>query len=206
MAERFSEWISCSAHFVIILLPLAEGWRRAMAASDRHCQRSRTEYPNCPVPHIISSESDSMPLLVGSAPPSAAQMGQIEEGGGHAPRAPTSWPRERPPKACPMKDGAGNLLLSSPDIGGLDSDGYSTVSEAQNTHHHRRRQWGEKHLAPICLDMPIFKSTDPNADVTYTLWRFDVQGWLDQYQEEGMMPHIYNSLRGYPGRWVCSLE
>ena len=31
-------------------------------------------------------------------------------------------------------------------------------------------------------------------------------GWLDQYQEESMMPHIYNSLRGYPGRWVHSLE
>ena len=50
------------------------------------------------------------------------------------------------------------------------------------------------------------KSTDPNADITHTLWRFDVQGWLDQYQEESMMPHIYNSLRGYPGRWVCSLD
>ena len=54
--------------------------------------------------------------------------------------------------------------------------------------------------------MPIFKSTDPNADVMYTLWRLDVQGWLDQYQEESMMPHIYASLRGYPGRWVHSLE
>ena len=54
--------------------------------------------------------------------------------------------------------------------------------------------------------MPIFKLTDQNADVTYTLWRFDVQGWLDQYQEESMMPHIYNSLIGYSSRWVCSLE
>ena len=54
--------------------------------------------------------------------------------------------------------------------------------------------------------MPIFKSTDPNVDVTYTLWRSDVQGWLDQYQEESMMPHIYSSLRGYLGRWVHSLE
>ena len=54
--------------------------------------------------------------------------------------------------------------------------------------------------------MPIFKSTDPNVDVTYTLWRFDVQGWLDQYQEESMMPHIYNSLRGYSSWWVCSLD
>ena len=33
-----------------------------------------------------------------------------------------------------------------------------------------------------------------------------MQGWLDQYQEESMMSHIYNSLRGYPGRWVCSPE
>ena len=54
--------------------------------------------------------------------------------------------------------------------------------------------------------MPIFKSTDPNMDVTYTLWRFDMQGWLDQYQEESMTPHIYASLWGYLGRWVHSLE
>ena len=54
--------------------------------------------------------------------------------------------------------------------------------------------------------MLIFKLTDPNADVTYTLWRFDVQGWLDQYQEESMMPHIYSSLWGYTSRWVHSLE
>ena len=33
-----------------------------------------------------------------------------------------------------------------------------------------------------------------------------MQGSLDQYQEESMMPHIYNSLRGCPGRWVRSLE
>ena len=54
--------------------------------------------------------------------------------------------------------------------------------------------------------MLIFKSTDPNADVTYTLWRFDVDAWIEHYQEESMMPHIYASLQGYPGRWVCSLE
>ena len=50
------------------------------------------------------------------------------------------------------------------------------------------------------------KLTGPNADITYTLWRFDAQGWLDQYQEESMIPHIYNSLRGYPVRWVHSLD
>ena len=33
-----------------------------------------------------------------------------------------------------------------------------------------------------------------------------MQGWLDQYQEESMMPHIYTSLQGYPGRWVHMLE
>ena len=119
---------------------------------------------------------------------------------------PTSQLRGKPPKAHPMKDGTGNSPPSSPDRGGADSNGYSMVSEAQSTHCYRRKQWGEKCLAPMCLDMPIFKLTDPNADVTYTLWRFDIQGWLDQYQEESMMPHIYNSLREYPSRWVHSLE
>ena len=33
-----------------------------------------------------------------------------------------------------------------------------------------------------------------------------MQCWLDQYQEESMMSHIYASLRGYLGRWVHSLE
>ena len=126
--------------------------------------------------------------------------------GDHAPRVPSSQQRGRPPKACPMKDGAGNSPPSSPDRGSTDSDRYSTVSKAQSTHHHRRKQSGEGCLAPTHLDMLIFKSTDPNVDVTYTLWRLNVQGWLDQYQEESMMPHIYNSLTGYPSRWVHSLE
>ena len=77
--------------------------------------------------------------------------------------------------------------------------------EAPSGRCHRRKSWNEKCLAPVCLDMLIFKSTDPNANVTDTLWRFDVQGWLDQYQEESMMPHIYASLQGYLGKWVHSL-
>ena len=100
----------------------------------------------------------------------------------------------------------GNLPPSSPNQGGADSDGYSMVSEAPGGRHHRRRWQNEKCLAPTCLDMLIFKSTDPNADVMYTLWRFDIQGWLDQYQEESMMPHIYASLQGYLVTWVHSLE
>ena len=88
----------------------------------------------------------------------------------------------------------------------MDSDGYSMVSEALSSHCHRKRQQSEKRLAPMHLDMSNFKSTDPNVDVSYTLWRFDVESWLDQYQEESMMPHIYSSLWGYPGRWVHSLE
>ena len=98
------------------------------------------------------------------------------------------------------------LTPSSPDRGGAYLSGYSTVSDALSSRHCRRRRCNEKHLAPACLDMLIFKSTDPNVDVTYTLLRFDVHGWLDQYQEESMMPHIYASLQGYLGRWVHSLE
>ena len=97
------------------------------------------------------------------------------------------------------------LTPFSPNIGGADSDGYSTVSEAPSGRHHRRRRKNEKCLSPAHLDMLIFKSTDPNVDVMYILWRFDMQGWLDQYHKESMMPHIIASLQGYPGRWVHSL-
>ena len=60
-------------------------------------------------------------------------------------------------------------------------------------------------MAPARLNLPIFHSTDANADVTYEIWHFDVQGWLDQYDEVSMHPHIFGSLQGYPGKWACSL-
>ena len=207
VAEVFSEWISHSAHFTIIPLPLVDGLHQTAAASERHWQRPRVEHPDCPTHNLISSESDSTPQLVGSALTSMVHLSQTKEaGGGCTPSAPISWPRGRPPKGCTMKDGARNSPLSSPDRGGADSDGYSTASAVHSTNRHRRRQHSEKQLIPAYLDMPIFKLTYPNTDVTYTLWRFDVQGWLDQYQEESMMPHIYASLWGYLGRWVCFLE
>ena len=53
--------------------------------------------------------------------------------------------------------------------------------------------------------MPIFKSTDPGLEVTYTLWRFDVDAFLEQYDEASMRPHIYASLHGYPGKWAHTL-
>ena len=63
----------------------------------------------------------------------------------------------------------------------------------------------ERRLAPARLNLPIFGSTDANTDVTYEIWCFDVQGWLDQYDEASMCPHIFGSLQGYPGKWTRSL-
>ena len=101
--------------------------------------------------------------------------------------------------------GTGNSPPSSLDRAEADSDGYSIVSGTPGGQHQRRRWQNEKHLAPTCLDMPVFKSTDPNVDVTYMLWRFDVQGSLDQYDETSMRPHIFTGLQGYPSKWVHSL-
>ena len=138
-----SEWISQSAHFTVIL-PLVEGWQRAMDASDRQCQRSQVEHQDHPMPRMMSSESDSTLPLVGSAPPSAAWMEWLEERGGHALRVPSSQPRGRPPKQCSAKDGAGNLPSSSLDRDGAGSDGYSTVRKAPSSHCYRRKWCGEK--------------------------------------------------------------
>ena len=56
------------------------------------------------------------------------------------------------------------------------------------------------------LDMPIFKSTDPGLEVTYTLWCFDVDTFLEQYDEASMHPHIFASLHGYPDKWAHMLD
>ena len=95
------------------------------------------------------------------------------------------------------------LTPSSPDRGAPDSDGYSTVSETVGCQHRRRGRRGSrerKWLAPMRLDMPIFKSTDPGVEVTYTLWHFDVDAFLEQYDEASMRLHIFASLHGYPGK------
>ena len=54
--------------------------------------------------------------------------------------------------------------------------------------------------------MPIFESTDPGAEVTYTLWHFDVDTFLEQYDEASMHPHIFANLRGCPGKWAHTLD
>ena len=56
----------------------------------------------------------------------------------------------------------------------------------------------ERRLVLARLNLSIFRSTDVNADVTYEIWHFDVQGWLEQYDEASMRPHIFGSLQGYP--------
>ena len=54
--------------------------------------------------------------------------------------------------------------------------------------------------------MPIFKLTNPGVEVTYTLWCFDVDVFLKQYEEASMHPHIFASLHGYPGKWAHTLD
>ena len=81
VGEAFTEWISCSVHFAVIPLPLAEGWHQAVAASEQHHQRSRVEYQGHPMTNHISNESDSTLQLVGSTLPYLAWMSQAEEMG-----------------------------------------------------------------------------------------------------------------------------
>ena len=64
----------------------------------------------------------------------------------------------------------------------------------------------KKQLAPARLDMLVFKSTDPGAEVTYTLWWFDVDAFLEQNDEASMHPHIFASLHGYHGKWAHTLD
>ena len=54
--------------------------------------------------------------------------------------------------------------------------------------------------------MLIFKLTDLGVEVIHTLWQFDVDAFLEQYDEASMHPHIFASFHRYPGKWACTLD
>ena len=211
MEEAFSEWISCSAHFSISLLPLMEAWWWSVAASD--CQRLRSQAENSThnTPVGAVRELDSSSHLVGSTPPQdrrTSGMGERTEARLTA-HSGAAQPHGMPLKSQCTTVSGGGLPPSSPDRGAPDSDGYSTASETVSCQHRHRGCRGSrerKQLVPARLDMLIFKSTDLGAEVTYTLWRFNVDAFLEQYDEASMRPHIFTSLHGYPGKWACTLD
>ena len=207
--EAFSEWISCSAHFTISLFPLMEAWWQSVAASDHRRLRGWVENPVHNIPVVAAGGSDSSSQLVGSAPQQVRRASGVEEVAKARLTSCTGAAQlhGRPLKSQCTTIGRGGLPPSSPDRGAPDSDGYPTASETVG---HRCRCRGhrgskeKKQMVPVRYDMLIFKSTDPGAEVTYTLWHFDVDAFLEQYDEASMHPHIFASLRGYPGKYLCA--
>ena len=205
------ESISCSAHFNISLLPLMEAWQQSVTASDCRRLRSRAENPAHNAPVGVEQESDSSSQLVGSTPQQDGRTSGMRERteARLATHTGTACLCRRPPKTQCTMVGRGGSPPSSPDRGAPDSDGYSTVSETAGHWCRCRGCRGSrerKQLAPVRLDMPIFKSTDPGAEVTYMLWCFDVDAFLEQYDEASMCPHIFTSPCGYPGKWARMLD
>ena len=185
-----------------------EVWQQSITVSDHQRLRSQAKNPAHNAPVGVAWESDSSSQLVGSAPQQDGRtsgMGERTEAR-LATCTVTVQLCRRPPKSQCTTVGRGDSPPSSPDRGAPDSDGYSTASETVGRRHRHRgsREW--KRLVPMRLDMPIFKSTDPGVEVMYTLWHFDVDAFLEQYDEASMCPHIFASLRGYPGKWACTLD
>ena len=114
MEEAFSEWILCSAHFNISLLPLMEVWWWSVAASD--CQRliSWVENSAHNTPVGATRESDSSSQLVGSAPQQVRRApgeGEMTEAR-LTPRTGAVQLCRRPPKSqCTTVGGGGSPLL-----------------------------------------------------------------------------------------------
>ena len=158
-----------------------------------------------------AGESDSSGQLVGSALQQPGRANTVEgvAGARLASHKGAAQPCGRPPKSQCTVVGGGGSPPSSPGRGAPDSDGYSTVRETTGHQHRCRGCRGsseKKWLAPVRLDMPIFKLTDPGAEVTYTLWRFDVDAFLEHDDEASMHPHIFTSLCGYPSKWAHTLD
>ena len=188
-----------------------EVWWRSVAASNRQRLRGWAENPVHNIPVVAARGSDSSGQLVGSAPQQVRRASGVEEVTEARLTTPTGAVQlhGRPPKSQCTTVGGGGSSSSSPDRGALDSDGYSTVSETAGPWHRHRGHRGSrerKWLAPARFDMLIFKSTNPGAEVMYTLWCFDVDAFLEQYDEASMHPHIFTSLQGYPGKRACTLD
>ena len=152
------------------------------------------------------NKSDSNPQLQGNTLQPTRRPGLADELMNMWGARTVSIKQRKTPKEATHEGDGGSSPPSSPDHGGADSEGFSTAVKVVGGQRRCRRWRNEKHLAPMCLDMPVFKIIDLKADIMYTIWKFDVEGCLDQYDEVSMMPHIYYSLQGYPGKWVHSLE
>ena len=151
-----------------------EVWQRAVAASNRQRLRGWAENPVYNIPVVNAGESDSLGQLVGSAPQQARRASMVEEVAEArlASHTRAAQPHRRPPKSQCTVVGRESSPPSSPDRGAPDSDGYSTASETAGCQHRCRGCGGsreKKWLVTARLDMPIFKSTDPGVEVTYTL-------------------------------------
>ena len=77
--EAFSEWISCSAHFTVSLLPAVEAWQWAVATSDHQWLRGQVENPTPKIPIMTAGESNSSIQLVGSTPQQTGRSTMVEE-------------------------------------------------------------------------------------------------------------------------------
>ena len=178
-----------------------------------YCRRLRdwAENPVHNISVVVARGSESSSQLVGSAPQQVGRASGVEEVAEARLTTHTGagQPCRRPPKSqCTTAGGVGSPP-SSPDRGAPDSDGYSTASETVGHWHRCRGRRGSrerKWLVAARLDMLIFKLTDPGAEVTYTLWRFNVDAFLEQYDEASMCPHIFTSLHGYPSKWAHMLD
>ena len=117
--EAFLEWISCSAHFNIRLLPPTEAWQQSVTASNCRRLRSRAENSAHNMPVGVAWESDSSSQLVGSAPQQDGRTSGMGERTEARLTACTglAQPRRWPPKSQCTTVSGGGLPPSSPDRG-----------------------------------------------------------------------------------------
>ena len=186
IVDAFAEWVGRSAHFNAVPLLLEEGCQHVTAAQERcrQCIRPQ-EQPTLPI-HLTRSASSRSSQLVCRVPP--VPEAQEETAEQETPRINVTRPCRWQTKAQPTPGGGGGGGGSPPSLpecpGGANSDDYSTASESGAGCRCRRCQQTERRLAPVRLNLPIFCSTDANADVTYKIWHFDVQdGWTSMMKQ-----------------------
>ena len=175
VGDTCSEWISRFAHFMVNPIPL-EGWGRTMAVAEWQWQCTRVEFQSPVVPSPVMSEYDSNPQLQGNASQPTGRPGSAEESTNmREARTVSIKQRGRPPKKQPM----GVEVVHHPPpltMVGLTPTDFPPPGRWWEVDRGIGGRGMRSTWPPTCLDMPIFKTIDPNAHVTYTIWKFEKVG------------------------------
>ena len=185
--------------FVCRPIPLEDGRREAShALSKPRIHTTRVTQPKNPFEDQVALEGDNEGPLLEQPRHRAAERAGPEPN--HRPM----WNPRPLHQEMPME------TTEEEDYSTATSGTESTASEApsrssRRRHRRRRRRPRENRGGKPKINIPTFKADDAKGAVTYASWRYDVNSYRGQVNDEFLRPYVIASLQGSPGELIRSM-